>query len=487
MDAVEKKSLSEVHELLVKKEISGKELTESCIKQIEKTEQDISALLAHNFDQAIERAKEFDANPIDSPVAGIPLIIKDALVTKGLETTCASRILKGFTPVYDASAVSKLKTAGSIILAKANMDEFAMGSSTENSAYQTTKNPWNLSHVSGGSSGGSAACVAACQSFGSLGTDTGGSIRQPASFCGIVGLKPTYGRVSRFGLIAYGSSLDQIGPMTRTVEDSARILQVIAGFDKKDATSADVAVADYISAAKNTTSLQGKKIGVPKEYWADGIDDEVRIACENALKNLQSLGAELVPVSLPMTEYAIATYYIIAMSEASSNLSRFDGIRYGHRTKEFENLEELYALSRTEGFGEEVQRRIILGTYALSSGYYDAYYKKASQVRRKIREDFTEALKKCDVLIAPVSPCTAFPLGAKIENPITRYLQDIFTVSLNLAGLCGISIPVGIGHSSQLPVGIQFMGKAFDEESIISVAAALEKSQGAFPLAPLVA
>jgi aspartyl-tRNA(Asn)/glutamyl-tRNA(Gln) amidotransferase subunit A len=413
------------------------------------------------------------------PLWGVPLVIKDVLATKDVPTTCASKILEGFKPVYDATSVAKLKEAGAILLGKANMDEFAMGSTTENSAYFATKNPWDLSRVPGGSSGGSGACVAAGQCYGALGTDTGGSIRLPASFCGIVGIKPTYGRVSRFGMIAYGSSLDQIGPMTRTVEDTARLLQIIAGHDERDSTSVNTPVPDYVAALSQRGDLKGLTIGLPEEYWSKGLSPEVEETCTAAIRAAEGLGAKTVPVRLKLSEYAIATYYIIAVAEASSNLARFDGVRYGHRDKTAESLIEMYVKSRTQGFGEEVQRRIILGTYVLSSGYYDAYYRKAAQVRRLIRQDFETALSQCDLIAGPVCPTTAFRVGEMSADPLQMYLMDIFTISTNLAGLPGMSLPVGLGRKTGMPVGLQLTGRAFDEATMLQVAGLLEKNVSA--------
>ena len=406
-----------------------------------------------------------------------------------MPTTCGSRILENFRPPFDATAVDKLRRAGAIVIAKANMDEFAMGSSTENSAYKATSNPWDLNRVPGGSSGGSAACVSAGQCFASLGTDTGGSIRLPASFCGCVGLKPTYGRVSRYGLVAYGSSLDQIGPLARSVEDVALMLQTISGHDPKDSTSADMAVPDFLAAVaqgSQNSALKGLRIGLPEEYWGggdneSGIDPEVRDGCRAAIDTAERLGATTVPVSLPHTKYAIAAYYIIAMAEASSNLARFDGVRYGYRDKNAATLLEMYRSSRTRGFGDEVKRRIIIGTYVLSSGYYDAYYRKAAQVRRLIRDDFHKAFEQCDVIAGPSCPTTAFTMGQKTADPLQMYLMDIFTISLNLAGLPGMSLPVGLGADSKMPVGLQLFGPAFGEEQLLRTAASLEKEIGKLP------
>jgi aspartyl-tRNA(Asn)/glutamyl-tRNA(Gln) amidotransferase subunit A len=471
-------TLTQIRQQLADKSRSAAEVTEAALTRIRATEPKIQALLSVQAEEAVALARALDAKGPDAakPLWGVPLVVKDVLATKDAPTTCGSRILENFRPVYDATAVARLKEAGAIILAKANMDEFAMGSTTENSAYFATRNPWDASRVPGGSSGGSGATVAACQCYGALGTDTGGSIRLPASFCGIVGLKPSYGRVSRFGMVAYGSSLDQIGPMTRSVEDAARLLQVIAGHDERDSTSVDTPVPDYVAALSERTDLRGLTIGLPAEYWDKGLSPEVAEACGAAVKQAEGLGARTVPVNLRMSEYAIATYYIIAVAEASSNLARFDGVRYGLRDKSAESLIEMYVRSRTRGFGEEVQRRIILGTYVLSSGYYDAYYRKAAQVRRLIRQDFEAALSQCDVIAGPVCPTTAFKVGEMTSDPLQMYLMDIFTISTNLAGLPGMSLPVGLGRDSGLPVGLQLTGRAFDEARLLQVAGVLEKN-----------
>jgi len=475
-------TLTEIASKLQAREVSVEYVVQSCLDRIQSTEPKVKALLSVQAEVALEQARAMDeAGPDpDKPLWGVPLVLKDLLTTKNAPTTCGSRILENFVPFYDATAVERLRNAGAVLLGKANMDEFAMGSSTENSAFQRTTNPWDIDRVPGGSSGGSGATVAACQCYGALGTDTGGSIRTPASFCGIVGLKPTYGRVSRFGLVAYGSSLDQMGPMTRSVEDSARILQAIAGHDPKDSTSVDVEVPDYL-AGLGRSDLKGVTIGMPEEYWGEGLAPEVEKACRAAIAKAEELGAATVPVKLSYTDYAIATYYIIAMAEASSNLSRFDGVRYGYRNKEADELVDMYTRSRTEGFGDEVQRRIIMGTYVLSSGYYDAYYRKAAQVRRLIREDFDKAFTQCDLIVGPVCPTTAFRIGEKAD-PLQMYLIDIFTISLNLAGLPGMSLPVGLGESSQMPVGLQLMGPAFSEPGMLSVADALERALPPMPV-----
>lgn len=478
-------TLTEIAAKLQAREHSVEFVVQSCLDRIEATEPKVKALLSVQAEEALAQARAMDeAGPDpDKPLWGVPLVLKDLLTTKGAPTTCASRILEDFVPFYDGTAVERLRNAGAILLGKANMDEFAMGSSTENSAYKRTTNPWDIDRVPGGSSGGSGATVSACQCYGALGTDTGGSIRTPASFCGIVGLKPTYGRVSRFGLVAYGSSLDQIGPMTRSVEDSARLLQVLAGHDPRDSTSADVEVPDYL-AGLGRTDLSDVKIGMPEEYWGEGLAPEVEKACRNAIATAEEQGAEIVPIKLSYTDYAIATYYIIAMAEASSNLSRFDGVRYGYRNKEADELIDMYTRSRTEGFGDEVQRRIIMGTYVLSSGYYDAYYRKAAQVRRLIRQDFDKAFTQCDFIAGPVCPTTAFRIGEKAD-PLQMYLIDIFTISLNLAGLPGLSLPVGLGETSHMPVGLQLMGPAFSEAGMLSVADVLERALPPMPVPEL--
>ncbi|SKA74524.1 aspartyl/glutamyl-tRNA(Asn/Gln) amidotransferase subunit A [Paucidesulfovibrio gracilis DSM 16080] len=482
MSALHQKTLSELRTLLLDREVSVRELMSDCLKRLDETEPAVRALLEVRREEVLAEAEEMDRqgpNPAQ-PLWGIPVVLKDLLCARGTKTTCGSRMLEEFAPVYDATAVEHLRQAGAVLLAKANMDEFAMGSSTENSAFQRTRNPWNTDCVPGGSSGGSAATVAARQCPVSLGTDTGGSIRLPASFCGVVGLKPTYGRVSRFGMVAYGSSLDQIGPLTRSVEDAARVLGVIAGHDRRDSTSVDCPVPDYVAALQQRTDLKGLRIGLPEEYWREGLSPEVETACRAAVETLRGLGAETVPVRLSMTEYAIATYYIVAMAEASSNLARFDGVRYGHRTREASELIDMYTRSRTEGFGDEVQRRIIMGTYVLSSGYYDAYYRKAAQVRRLLRDDFRKAFASCDLLAGPVCPSTAFRVGDKAD-PLQMYLMDIFTISANLAGLPGMSLPVGLGETSNLPVGLQLMGPAFSEETMLGAAHCLEQALPPLP------
>lgn len=412
---------------------------------------------------------------------GLPIALKDNLCTNGIKTTCASKILYNFVPPYDATVVKKLKENDMTLLGKLNMDEFAMGSSTENSAFHTTRNPWDLERVPGGSSGGSAAAVAADEAFFTLGSDTGGSIRQPASLCGVVGMKPTYGRVSRFGLVAFASSLDQIGPLTKDVEDCALAMNIICGHDPYDATSAPIDVPDFTKALVN--DVKGLKIGVPREYMEKGVNDEVKKAVEKALELLKSLGADYEEFSIPIVEYALPTYYIIASSEASSNLARYDGIKYGYRTQNYEDLIDLYKKTRSEGFGAEVKRRIMLGTYALSAGYYDAYYKKGLQVRTLIKRAFDEAFQKYDVIITPTSPTTAFKIGERVSNPLEMYMSDICTVPVNIAGLPAISIPCGF-DSNGLPIGLQIIGKAFDEQTILRVAYTYEQNSGYRNLKP---
>jgi aspartyl-tRNA(Asn)/glutamyl-tRNA(Gln) amidotransferase subunit A len=468
-------SLSGIRDKLRTGEIRPSEVVEASLARITATEHKIHACLTICEDEALCAAAALDASGPDpqKPLWGVPLSIKDVLCTKGIRTTAASRMLANFIPPYDAFVVQRLKNAGAIVLAKTNMDEFAMGSSTEFSAFGVTANPWNTECVPGGSSGGSAASVVAMQTFGALGSDTGGSIRQPAGLCGCVGIKPTYGRVSRYGAIAYGSSLDQIGPLARNVEDCALLLSVIAGYDPGDATSADLPVPDFQRPARNR-DLAGLTLGLPGEYWQEGLAPEVADACRRAIDTARSLGAKVLDLSLPHLSFGVAAYYIIATAEASTNLARFDGMRYGKRQGPESDLVASYTASRSAGFGEEVKRRILLGTYALSSGYYDAYYTKAARVRRLILEDFENALGRCDALLAPVSPVTAWKFGAYTDDPLTAYKMDILTLSLNLAGLPGLALPVGLGADSKLPVGLQIFGRAFDEAGIIRIAAALE-------------
>lgn len=474
-------SLCEVRDLIRSGNAGAEDVTRACLGRIEATEPSVRALLARRDEDALEEARRMDrerpADLSDKPLWGVPVTVKDVLALKGMPTTAASKILENFLSPYDALVVERLKRAGAVILGKNNMDEFAMGSTTEHSAFQVTTNPWDASCVPGGSSGGSAASVAACQCFASLGSDTGGSIRQPASLCGCVGIKPTYGRVSRYGLLAYASSFDQVGPLTRTVEDAALVLQVIAGHDERDSTSSPVPVPDYLAAMRGADDLSGITIGLPREFFGhEGLDQGVADACSRAVDAARSLGASVVDVSLPHTEYSIASYYILAAAEASSNLARYDGVRYGHRTADPVNLEDMYTRSRTEGFGPEVQRRILLGSYVLSAGYYDAYYRKAAQVRRLIRQDYLDALASCDMLLAPVSPVPAWQIGHMSEDPLQMYFMDIFTLSLNLAGLPGLSIPAGM--SGNLPVGIQLMGRAFDEGRLFLAGDKLTRALG---------
>ena len=469
-------TIAELHPLLLKKEISAVELTREVLARIAEIDGRLNCYLSVDTAGALAQAQEAQARLAGgqaTPLTGIPLAIKDLIVTKGLRTTCASRYLENFIPPYDATVMTKLRQAGAVILGKVNMDEFAMGSSTENSAFGVTRNPWNLDCIPGGSSGGSAAAVAADLCLAALGSDTGGSIRQPASHCGVVGLKPTYGRVSRFGLVAYASSLDQIGPLTRDVRDCALLLQAIAGHDPQDSTSAPVPVPDYTQALAQ--DIKGLRIGVPREYFLAGLDPEVEQAVRAALGHYESLGAELVEVSLSHTEYAVAVYYLIATAEASSNLARYDGVKYGWRDPDARELLEMYLASRSQGLGTEVRRRIMLGTYALSAGYYDAYYGKASQVRTLIRRDFDQVFQTCQVVATPVAPTAAFRLGEKTADPLTMYLSDIFTIPANLAGIPGISLPCGF-TSQGLPIGLQLLARPFDEATLLSAAHAFERT-----------
>ncbi len=467
-------TLTEALEKLRKREVSSVELTQAALNRIDALDSTIQAFLTLTPERAIADAQRADAalaEGSDQALLGVPLAIKDVLSTKDIETTCGAKILEGYTPVYTATAVEKLEDAGMVMLGKLNMDEFAMGSTTESSVYHPTVNPWDIERVPGGSSGGSAAAVAANMAYGTLGTDTGGSIRQPGAFCGIVGLKPSYGRVSRYGLIAFGSSLDCAGPMARTVEDTARLLQVIAGHDPKDSTSMDLPVSDYVS--KLTGDIKGLRIGVPKEYFIDGVEADIDQAVHTAIDQLKALGAEIVEVSLPHTDYALPVYYIIAPAEASANLARFDGIRFGPRIEKGEMWPTYKA---TRGlFGPEVKRRIMLGTYALSAGYYDAYYGKAQQVRTLIKRDFDEAFANVDVIATPTTPKTASKFGENADDPLSMYLGDVFTLPASLAGVCGLSVPCGF-DSNGLPIGLQLIGGAFNEETILRVGHAYEQS-----------
>ncbi len=468
-------TISEVRQAISKGEISPVELTDAIFKRIEAVEEKIKAYVTLTKDSATTQAHLTEIN-IKKGIKGgllcIPIAIKDNICTEGIRTTCSSKILENFIPPYESTATKRLKTEGYILIGKTNMDEFAMGSSTENSAFFPTKNPWDLERIPGGSSGGSAAAVAAGECIAALGSDTGGSIRQPASFCGVVGLKPTYGRVSRYGLIAFASSLDQIGPITKDVRDSAILLNIISGYDPYDSTSVQIPVPDFTSVLGQ--DIKGIRLGVPKEYFMEGMDREVEQAIRDAIKGLESLGAIPIEVSLPHTGFAVATYYILATSEASSNLARYDGVKYGFRA-DGKDLMDMYMKTRAKGFGAEVKRRIILGTYALSSGYYEAYYRKAQQVRTLIKQDFEKAFKTVDVIVTPTSPTAAFRLGEKTEDPLQMYLSDIFTISVNLAGVPGISIPCGF-TSNNLPIGLQIIGKHFDEKTILKVAYAYEQS-----------
>ena len=467
-------SIVELRNLLLRREISAVEALQALEERINSVDPKIGAYLARDLAAATAEAEK--AN-VSLPLGGIPIAIKDLINVEGQQCSCASKILRGYRATYSATVIEKLRAHGAIPFGRMNMDEFAMGSSTENSSVQATRNPWDLSRVPGGSSGGPAAAVAADIAFGALGSDTGGSIRQPAALSGIVGFKPSYGRVSRFGLVAFASSLDQIGPLTKTVHDSALLMNAIAGHDSHDSTSLDAPVPDY---TKNLgRDVKGIRIGVPKEYMIAGIDPAVKNAVTAAVKQLGELGAEIVEVSLPNTDYAISVYYILATAEASANLARFDGVRYGHRAENVSSLFDQYARTRAEGFGPEVKRRIILGTYVLSSGYYDAYYLRAQKVRELIRQDFVRAFEKVEALVSPTSPSPAFRLGEKTTNPLQMYLADIFTNAANLAGICGINIPCGFAESEngkKLPIGLQFLGKALDEARIFQVAHAYEQS-----------
>lgn len=469
-----------VHELQKKlnnKELTSEEIVKAYIKNIEEKDVEVQAFLTKVEEDAINEAKDIDEKRKNGEIpenslAGIPIGIKDNINVKGLKTTCASKMLENFISPYNATVVENLQAENLINLGKLNMDEFAMGSSTEHSAFKKTKNPWNLNKVPGGSSGGSAAAVAANILPWALGTDTGGSIRQPASFCGVVGMKPTYGLVSRYGVVAFASSLDQVGPITKDVTDAAILLNVIAGHDEKDSTSVNRPKKDYTKALKN--DVKGMKIAVPKEFFAQGVNEDVKKNLENAIEIYKSLGAKVEEISLDVNKYSLATYYIIACAEASSNLGRFDGIRFGYRAKNANSLKEIYKNSRTEGFGKEVKRRIILGTYVLSSGYYDAYYKKAEKVRTLILEEFEKVFKKYDVILTPTSPTTAFNIGENIKDPLTMYLADICTVPVNIAGLPGISIPCGVDKDG-MPVGMQLIGNRFNEDAILNAAYTFEQ------------
>ena len=469
-------TIHELHAVLCKREASVTEAVKAYLERIEMFDPRLSSYLAVLNEEALRVAREYDEGRRDldrSPLAGTPLAVKDVICMNGVRTTCGSRILENFIPPYDGSVIESMCAAGAIFLGKTNLDEFAMGSSTENSAYGVTRNPWDLECVPGGSSGGSAAAVAANLCAGAVGTDTGGSIRQPASFCGVVGLKPTYGRVSRFGLVAFASSLDQIGPITKDVKDAALLLQILAGYDRRDSTSVDSPVPDYL--AELDQPMKGLRLGIPREYFIEGMHPDVAAAVRQAVSLCRDLGAEMMEVSLPHTEYGVAAYYIIAPAEASSNLARYDGVKYGLRIPESRDLITMYRKSRSQGFGAEVKRRIMLGTYVLSAGYYDAYYKKASQVRTLIRQDFLNAFQRCDALLAPVAPIPAFKVGEKTDDPLQMYLSDVFTLPASLAGIPGISVPCGFTGEG-LPIGLQILGPHFREELILRIAYQYEQA-----------
>ena len=477
MSELTERTIFEHAEALRKKEYSSVQLTQAYLEQIDKKDKTIGAYITVTADRAIESAKAFDEGRCSdseiSPLAGIPCGIKDNMCTKGIKTTCASKMLGGYIPPYSAHVVEKLEKSGAVILGKLNMDEFAMGSTTENSAFKVCRNPLDTDRVPGGSSGGSAAAVAAREAVYTLGSDTGGSIRQPASFCGVVGMKPTYGSVSRYGLVAFASSLDQIGPITSTVLDNALVLNAIVGHDKRDATSVKRVYNDFTADIKN--GVKGMKIGVPEEFFGEGISDDVRKAVLAATDIYRALGAELVSVSMPSIDYALSAYYVISSAEASSNLARFDGVRYGYRCDDYSNIDELYRKSRSEGFGSEVKKRIMLGTFALSSGYYDAYYKKALQVRSLVRKDFDEAFGKCDFIISPVTPTVAYKIGEKTGDSLQMYMGDAYSVPVNIAGIPALTLPCGIGEGG-MPVGMQLIGPAFSEGLLYRAGFAFEST-----------
>ena len=473
-------TISELTAKITKREVSAREATQACLDRVAKVDGQIHAFISHNDADALAQADAIDkeiaqAGGVNRPLLGVPIGIKDVLAVKDHPLNCGSKILGNFVSPYDATVIEKLKAAGAIIFGRLNMDEFAMGSSTENSAFGITRNPWDTTRIPGGSSGGSAAAVAADEVIATLGTDTGGSIRQPAALCGCVGLKPTYGRVSRYGLVAFASSLDQVGPFSKDVRDNATLLNVISGYDQRDSTSVNQPVPDYTKALDG--NIKGLRLGLPKEYMIGGLDPEVKAAVDAAVKQLESLGATVEEISLPHTEYAAATYYIIAPAEASANLARFDGIRYCARVDGADPI-ELYAKTRGAGFGPEVKRRIILGTYVLSSGYYDAYYLRAQKVRTLIRQDFLKAFEKVDAIVTPTAPTAAFKIGEKSDDPLQMYLSDVFTISCNLAGICGVSLPCGFTRSPKLPIGLQLLGKPFGEEVMLKIAHAYEQSTG---------
>ncbi len=476
MDKIEELGIVALNNLLKNRECTSKEITEIFLNKIEQCQKNINAFITVSSEIALKQAEIADKKISENNcniLTGIPLGIKDLICTKGIKTTCGSKMLENYIPQYNATVYEKLLGQNAVILGKNNMDEFAMGSSNETSYFGVVKNPHDNNRVPGGSSGGSAAAVASNQCAASLGSDTGGSIRQPASFCGVVGMKPTYGRVSRYGLVAFASSLDQIGPIAKNVEDCAVLLQAISGYDNRDSTSVNVEVPDYLQTVRKEC-LKGLKVGMPKEYFIEGIHPEVKMQIEKTLSAMEKEGAEIVEISLPHTDLAVAVYYIIAPAEASSNLARYDGVKYGFRADNYEDLLDMYKKTRSQGFGDEVKRRIMLGTYALSSGYYDAYYLKASKVRNLIKQDFVKAFENVDVIACPVTPSTAFKIGEKTDNPLDMYLNDIFTIPLNLAGNCGISIPVG-KDSQNLPIGLQLIGNYFEEEKILNIAYNVER------------
>ena len=469
-------TIHELREKIRAGEITSTDIVRDVFKRVDEVEGDVHAYITLMKDYAFEEAENADGHIKAGNIktlAGIPIALKDIVCTKGFRTTCGSHILHNYIPPYNATVVKKLKEAGAVFVGKTNMDEFAMGSSTETSYYGITRNPWDLDRIPGGSSGGFAAAVAADECIASIGSDTGGSIRQPAALCGVVGMKPTYGRVSRFGLIAFASSLDQIGPFTKDAEDCAIMMNVIAGHDPRESTSVPMEVPDYC--AFLSRGIEGWTVGIPKEYFIEGIDPEIAEAMKNTIRVIEGLGAKCIEITLPHTEYCLAVYYVIAPAEASSNLARYDGVKYGFRSQDGRDLMEMYKKTRSQGFGAEVKRRIMIGTYALSSGYYDAYYKKASQVRALIKRDFEEAFKQCDVILTPTSPTPAFKIGEKTDDPLQMYLSDIFTISTNLAGIPGISVPCGYTGSG-LPIGVQFLAGHFEEGKLIQIASAYEKN-----------
>jgi len=475
---IESLTVHELRDKLDKRQVSSAELTKAFLERIDQTDGRVNSYVTVCEKEALDAAADADKRIASGdilPLTGIPMSVKDIFCTRGILTTCSSRMLSEFIPPYDASSITRIREMGAVIIGKTNMDEFAMGSSTETSFYGTTKNPWNIEMIPGGSSGGSAASVAADQCAASLGTDTGGSIRQPAALCGVVGVKPTYGRVSRYGVVAFASSLDQVGPITKDVRDAAILLEAIAGYDPKDSTSVQREVPQYGKLL--TGDIKGLKLGVPREYFIEGIDPDVKSAVDRAISDMEELGAEIVEISLPHTEHAVAVYYIVAPAEASSNLARYDGVKYGFRAKDVDNLQDMYNKTRAQGFGQEVKRRIMLGTYALSAGYYDAYYLKAQKVRTLISRDFREAYEKCDIIVTPTAPAPAFRIGEKAADPLQMYLSDIFTISCNLAGLPGISIPCGLSKEG-LPIGLQLIGNHFDEGALLKTAHAYEQSTG---------